>query len=115
MGWHTIRFIGGWVVVIQRGTFSLDRAAYTGVLQKGNLAFYLVALLSVYWFSLGARGWRFLVATLVFVAVVGLDCALVGDWWALPLAGVLSLVIVATFAYSGAFAHVLAGIIANAG
>ena len=115
VGWYMVRFVSGWITAIQQGRLSQDQVVYTPVVQKGNLAFYALTILSVYWVPLGNRRQRFIGAGILFSMVIGLDYLLVGDWWALPFAVVASLIIVITFAYAGAFAHILAGLIANPG
>ncbi|MDQ7030806.1 MAG: hypothetical protein Q9O62_14060 [Ardenticatenia bacterium] len=79
------------------------------------MAFYTLTLLSLYWLPLGTRRRRFVGAGVGFLAVVGLDYLLVRDWWALPLAALMSSIIIVTLAYAGAFAHIFAGLIANPG
>lgn len=115
VGWYTIQFIGAWIAAIQQGALPFDQTVYTGVVQKGNIALYVMTVFSVYFFPFGNRRHRFIIAGLLFLVVIGIDYLFVGDWWALPLAVLTSLIIVVTFAYAGAFAHLLAGIIANPG
>lgn len=94
---------------------SWSQAAYTGVVQKGNLAFWAMTLLSIYWFPLGSRRVRLAGGAIAIAAAVGLDYVLAGDWWGLPLAAAASAMIAITFCYSGAFLHLVAGITANPG
>ena len=50
VGWYTILFIRGWIDAIRQSGLSFDQTIYTGVVQKGNLVFYLLTFFSLYFF-----------------------------------------------------------------
>ncbi len=114
LAWYGVRFLGAWLNAIQRGRLAVDQPLYTPVVQKGNLALYVLTLLSVIAIPIASRRKRLVGAVLLFLVVAGLDYLFVGDWWGLPLALLLSLTIVAALAFF-ALAHIVAGIIANPG
>ena len=115
VGWYTLGFARGWITAFQDGPPALGQPAYTGVVQRGNLALYALALLAVYAFPHGTRPQRFLGAALLAGLAIFADYLLAGSWWGLPLALLLSLIVVVTFAYVGVLAHLVAGITANPG
>ena len=92
----------------------MDQTRYTPVVQKANFVLYGLALISVIALPIANRRTRLMGAAILFAVIAGLDYLFVGDWWALPLAGLLSLVIVAALAFF-ALAHIVAGITANPG
>ncbi len=84
------------------------------MVQRGNLALYVLVLLSLYILSAFERRRRRLLAVALFGGLALLDLLWLGDWWGLPLAVGFSLLITAALGYLS-LAHVLAGILANPG
>lgn len=114
LAWYAARFFGAWLSAIQQGGLTVDQSVYTPVVQKGNLALYALALLCAMAMPIATLRHRFVGIAILLLVMLGIDSVLVGDWWGLPLAVGLSLIIVATVAFF-ALAHIVAGIIAHPG
>ncbi|RMG53067.1 MAG: hypothetical protein D6723_07760 [Acidobacteria bacterium] len=114
LAWYAARFLGAWLSAIQQDGLVIDRLAYTPVVQKGNFALYALTLLCVVAMPVATLRHRLVGMGILLLVILGIDYVLVGDWWGLPLAAMLSLIIVATVAFF-ALAHIVAGIIAHPG
>lgn len=114
LGWYAIRFSSLWLEAIRENALSLHQQVYTPVVQKGNLFLYALALFSIYFLPIARRPIRLMVALGLVAMCVLLDYLLLGDWWGLPLAVLLSLMILLEFIWLSV-THILAGVIANPG
>ena len=114
LGWYAIRFSILWIDAIRENVLSLHQQVYTPVVQKGNLVLYVLALFSIYFIPMARRPFRLMVAGGLVALCVLVDFLLLGDWWGLPLAVLLSLIILSEFVLLSV-THILAGLIANPG
>ncbi len=103
----------GWGQTIAR-PIALRQARFTVFVEKQNLGLYLLAFLAVCLLPISTRSTRLIAAAILLAVALGLDYLLAGGWWGLPLAALLSLLVIAMFIFYAA-SHVLAGIIGNPG
>ena len=96
------------------GKLTLSQNAYSSYVVKQNIGLYLVALIGALSAPMWSRGTRLTVTVVVISVAVAMDYALGGNWWGLPLAVLLSMMVIAAAIFFAA-AHVLAGLIANPG
>lgn len=114
LGGYFVRFVSGWVIAIQQGDISLHQTVYTPIVHKGNLAFYGMYLIVMIFLPYGTRKVGAIAALIVAPIMAAANFVVTGDWWGLPFAAVVSLIIAAWLAFF-ALANILAGIIANPG
>ncbi len=112
--WYLIRFVGAWISAIQQGNVAPHQDVYTAVVQRGNLLLYAIALFALIFPRLVILRARVMVSGVLFIIVVLADYLLFGDWWGLPLAAFLSLLIVGFLGFF-AISLVLAGVLAYPG
>lgn len=113
LAFYTAFLLFGWARAIARHV-TLRQSAYTHFVEKQNLGLYLLAILAVWLLPIRTRHIRLIAAVILLVVALGLDYLLAGNWWGLPLAALLSLLVFAMFGFYAA-SHVLAGIIGNPG